>query len=367
MSKDVDAMFMQRVRLSECLRRLVEAEHAIAFTRQDLSELCSEIGDPPIVSNLEAFTPELDLEWEAPTPLPVAKEKPVVSRIGASVLPMDGNGVQAVGRPSVVETLGSPEPSRQFSPAGQPSVKQLQLMGLPSDETERNAVLRRRARKFRISEEAVFKCYQEFCNADRDGSGFVDVFELRSLLEATCCRKLSDQEFEKIMLTCDRDGDRRLHFEEFLQAYCTTPMIKTQVDIANLGQDLRAAVEEDRMTPAERVRTRGIPKHLVIEYLREEMSEAEACIGLPSAVLLFVLFVLSYLSHFPVERLHANDRAITYDIYERATFGFSGAVPFESGRMGNKDIEDVNNIEDFWSWLNLGLVPLFFPEGKIKK
>merc|ERR1719230_1100431 len=30
--------------------------------------------------------------------------------------------------------------------------------------------------------------------------------------------------------------------------------------------------------------------------------------------------------------------------------------------MGHKDIEDVNNIPDFWSWFSIGLVPLLFVE-----
>ncbi|CAK0850362.1 unnamed protein product, partial [Prorocentrum cordatum] len=47
---------------------------------------------------------------------------------------------------------------------------------------------------------------------------------------------------------------------------------------------------------------------------------------------------------------------------ENANFAFTGSFPFEHGRMGFKNIHDVNSVGDFWSWLNLGLLPLFFPE-----
>merc|ERR1712129_102199 len=91
--------------------------------------------------------------------------------------------------------------------------------------------------------------------------------------------------------------------------------------------------------------------------------EMSACLQLPAAVLLFVLFTLSVFFHFRIEELHAVDKAITFDIAENANFGYTGVLPFENGRMGHKGIDDVNGPADFWSWFSLGLVPLFWPEG----
>ena len=92
-------------------------------------------------------------------------------------------------------------------------------------------------------------------------------------------------------------------------------------------------------------------------------AEAGACLQLPITIAMFACFWLAVSSHSKVERLHAVDTAINWDIKENANFAYTGRVPYENGRMGNKNFEDVNTFADFWSWFDLGLVPLFWPQG----
>lgn len=101
----------------------------------------------------------------------------------------------------------------------------------------------------------------------------------------------------------------------------------------------------------------------VKEYLRNEIAESESCLQLPWAIGLFLMFLLSFRYHQCPEILHSIDNSMRFDIMENANFAFTGSIPFENGRMGHKSLPDVNSIADFWSWFNLGLVPLFFPEG----
>ena len=54
----------------------------------------------------------------------------------------------------------------------------------------------------------------------------------------------------------------------------------------------------------------------------------------------------------------------TGNIWQNSNFAMLGAVPFENGRMGMKDIEHVATISSFWSWFNIGLVPLLWPSGE---
>jgi hypothetical protein len=107
-----------------------------------------------------------------------------------------------------------------------------------------------------------------------------------------------------------------------------------------------------------------VPKKFIKKFLKKELEEAGACMALPIVFLMFTAFCLGTIgdtSHFKTEQLHSLDHAVSFDIEENANFAFVGSLPFENGRMGWKNIYDVNSIADFWSWLNLGLLPIFFP------
>ena len=59
---------------------------------------------------------------------------------------------------------------------------------------------------------------------------------------------------------------------------------------------------------------------------------------------MFFLFLMSVSLHFGVESAHAVDQSIVWDVLENANFAFSGSVPLETGRMGHKNLNDVNSI-----------------------
>lgn len=110
-----------------------------------------------------------------------------------------------------------------------------------------------------------------------------------------------------------------------------------------------------------------VPKKYIKQFLKKELQEAGACMALPIVILMFACFCLGTVgstSHFKTEQLHSQDYAISFDIEENANFAFAGSIPFEIGRMGWKNIYDVNSVADFWSWLNLGLLPIFFPAAR---
>ncbi|CAK0886579.1 unnamed protein product, partial [Prorocentrum cordatum] len=110
-----------------------------------------------------------------------------------------------------------------------------------------------------------------------------------------------------------------------------------------------------------------VPKKYIKQFLKKELQEAGACMALPIVILMFACFCLGTVgstSHFKTEQLHSQDYAISFDIEENANFAFAGSIPFEIGRIGWKNIYDVNSVADFWSWLNLGLLPIFFPAAR---
>eukprot|EP00931_Biecheleriopsis_adriatica_P024484 TRINITY_DN15242_c0_g2_i2.p1 TRINITY_DN15242_c0_g2~~TRINITY_DN15242_c0_g2_i2.p1 ORF type:complete len:992 (+),score=137.20 TRINITY_DN15242_c0_g2_i2:417-2978(+) len=112
-----------------------------------------------------------------------------------------------------------------------------------------------------------------------------------------------------------------------------------------------------------RARFTGIPIEDVQAYVNAEICEMRACLQLPLAVLLFVSFVLSVYFHEQSHIIHGQKQALVFDLEENAAFAFAEETPFEHGRMGHKNLYDVNTFADFWSWLNLGFVPRFWEDG----
>jgi len=100
----------------------------------------------------------------------------------------------------------------------------------------------------------------------------------------------------------------------------------------------------------------------VKRYVQTELEQAEACCALPYVMLLLAFFCAAAFSHLQPEVLHHVDRAFIWDLEENANFAFEGNTPFEDGRFGHKSIADVNSFADFWSWVNLGMLPLYFPD-----
>eukprot|EP00930_Biecheleria_cincta_P045279 TRINITY_DN31210_c0_g1_i1.p1 TRINITY_DN31210_c0_g1~~TRINITY_DN31210_c0_g1_i1.p1 ORF type:complete len:927 (-),score=178.82 TRINITY_DN31210_c0_g1_i1:78-2858(-) len=106
---------------------------------------------------------------------------------------------------------------------------------------------------------------------------------------------------------------------------------------------LRKPVEEE-----------GVAQSIYTKWIKEELQKEEACLELPFSIVFltcFALFALTYLSQHVVILV---EDSIETDIIENANFAFSE-------NFGHKNIYDVNNFADFWSWTRIGLLPLIFP------
>eukprot|EP00442_Polarella_glacialis_P017161 CAMPEP_0115155712 /NCGR_PEP_ID=MMETSP0227-20121206/68045_1 /TAXON_ID=89957 /ORGANISM="Polarella glacialis, Strain CCMP 1383" /LENGTH=848 /DNA_ID=CAMNT_0002566815 /DNA_START=80 /DNA_END=2626 /DNA_ORIENTATION=+ len=120
--------------------------------------------------------------------------------------------------------------------------------------------------------------------------------------------------------------------------------------------DTAVGKEADPLETEEVVKKHGVPQHIVMQYLKGELEGEAAVKSLPSALLLIVLFALMCLSHDRPSPIHSVEHAIDFDITENANFAFSAP-----GNMGHKNYQDVNNYADFWSWMQLGFVPIYMP------
>lgn len=225
-----------------------------------------------------------------------------------------------------------------------------------------NDIVKITAKKLGINDETLQKSREAFSAADEDHSGNVSVSELRNLLDKVLPEKISDEDFERQMCY-DENHDGLIEFHEFLgiltscQAYKSAHMDEM---VASMGAETRREMQFERLSPQQKLKVEGVPTAQVIGYLESEIAQMNACLQLPLAVMIFVCFALSVLLHEKIDMLHAVDKAITWDIEENANFAFSGNVPFENGRMGHKNIFDVNTHADFWSWFDMGLVSLFW-------
>lgn len=120
--------------------------------------------------------------------------------------------------------------------------------------------------------------------------------------------------------------------------------------------------ESMKVEPEEIVEKLGVPEHVVIGHIEEEMAEEEAVKSLPSALVLVLLYTLMNLGHDNQASIHSVEEAIRYDISRNARFAYSDGL---GGRyMGFKTYQDVNTYYDFWSWMNLGLTKVFYIQDR---
>jgi len=101
-------------------------------------------------------------------------------------------------------------------------------------------------------------------------------------------------------------------------------------------------------------RDHGVPSKILVEYLKSEIAEAEACRTLPFTMLLVISYALMAIAHDDAPNVRSVQDSLREDIIENANFAFTG--PY----MGHKNMEDVNSHADFWSWLMHGMLPLIF-------
>lgn len=219
----------------------------------------------------------------------------------------------------------------------------------------------------RMSAKEKAKCKNIFNSIDKDGSGTVSAVELKKMLELSDIPVKRDtfEELKRKMQLADDNADGRLNFQEFCKAFCFNKAQNEMDKKSAMSQLQKDALQsqEETMPTEQYVRIYGVQYAAVTRYLRKELDETSACLQLPQAFAIFICFFLSVTWHFDYARLHGVDQAITWDIRENANFAFSGILPFENGRMGHKNIDDVNTIADFWSWMSIGLTPVFWPQS----
>eukprot|EP00931_Biecheleriopsis_adriatica_P041281 TRINITY_DN23616_c0_g2_i2.p1 TRINITY_DN23616_c0_g2~~TRINITY_DN23616_c0_g2_i2.p1 ORF type:complete len:1013 (+),score=161.72 TRINITY_DN23616_c0_g2_i2:45-3083(+) len=216
-----------------------------------------------------------------------------------------------------------------------------------------------------LTDEEVARAMDVFHMVDTDKDESVDVNEFFTFLNAIAHTSLTDEDREQIEQTFLAIGSESLDFPQFLEAYCNSGSHKNR-NVENMLKQLvqSTAIGADPSTrEAElRVRFAGVPVRYIHQYIDDELQEMSACLKLPSVVLMFVAFILAVNFHERTEVINGQEEALIFDLEENAVFAFAEPIPFDSPRMGHKNLYDVNTFADFWSWLNLGLVPLLWEE-----
>jgi len=226
--------------------------------------------------------------------------------------------------------------------------------------------LKKSKTRVRISQDIVQvgemqRCSEAFKRYDKNGSGYIGVLELKGLLEELHGREVDDREFTKIMRDHDANRDGRMDFSEFMVFYSYSDAQKKEYFETQMAKSLRSEYQGDANVK-QSVRIDGIPMKALKQYLEKEIDETSSCIQFIWAAAKFFFFALSVQLHFRFDQVYAIEQAISWDVEENANFAFSGVVPSENGRMGHSSFHDVNSIADFWSWFQMGLVPVFWPQ-----
>jgi len=293
-------------RLAECLRRVSDAEEALVSAREFLSDLCTETDNTSFDRQCTS-TNGTNSDAQLEVKLDVRTEENAVS---ASCPPYAESGI----RNAFNQVVTGPSP-------------------------------------------------------------YAAIDDLDMLLESVYGRRPTAQERDNCMSELSTNKEDFINCDEFVRAFMSAQKmhmapgpiapefaVVTQESMPDAG-DTAELVEKLPTDVFTVVNTTGVSKSSVTQFLRKEMREAAACLQLPSALMLFVGFWFSVTLHLGTEQLHALDTAVIWDITENANFAFSGIVPFDNGRMGHKSVYDVNSFADFWSWMDMGMVPLFWPEG----
>jgi EF-hand domain pair len=83
---------------------------------------------------------------------------------------------------------------------------------------------------FRIDSTNIFKLF------DRDGSGTIDIQEMRAVLNELG-KKVDNKELEKLMNDLDNDGSGEIDFEEFLKGMERLDQLTAAPDVFQTGDD----------------------------------------------------------------------------------------------------------------------------------
>lgn len=126
---------------------------------------------------------------------------------------------------------------------------------------------------------------------------------------------------------------------------------------ANLAKDRAVAraftilESQNEPTLEEIVRADGVSQDVYLDYIKNQLSDEEACLELGPTLLLLVSFCALALLRLKQHRIFAVEETIEFDIMENANFAWAHY-------FGHKGLYDVNAVADFWSWFRLGFIPL---------
>lgn len=191
---------------------------------------------------------------------------------------------------------------------------------------------------------------------DRDQTGQLDSVEAQNLL-SKFLEGISQIDLGAIFAKYDKNQDNSIDFEEFVNI---VQDISDEQGIAIGTLLLRANLIDDGDQADEKTK---FPKALIIRFLKKEIEQMDACLQLIPTLLLFIVFLTSFILHESPSVVHMQQKSIHFDLNENANFAFGGAAPFDSGRMGHKSLFDLNSMTDFWSWMSMGFCPLIFHDS----
>merc|ERR1712216_80848 len=217
-----------------------------------------------------------------------------------------------------------------------------------------------------ISEAIVHNLWNSFNGFEKNTSGAINAKMVPTLFQKMHVN-LPDNELKMLAADLGKDTGQptcTLQFKEILYVFSKCHGAQGQlldVKMEHLAAQAREQMDRARQTTMERAAL-GVPRKWIVRYIRGELKEEESCEQLPWAAALLILFITVSLLHLRSDMVVTIQKSIEFDMMENANFAFEGAVPFENGRMGHKTFYDVNSIGDFWSFVNLGLLPLVYPE-----
>ena len=81
-----------------------------------------------------------------------------------------------------------------------------------------------------------FDCYHIFKLFDRDGSGTIDIQEMRAVLNELG-KKVDNKELERLMNDLDNDGSGEIDFEEFLKGMERLDQLTAAPDVFQTSDD----------------------------------------------------------------------------------------------------------------------------------
>lgn len=109
-----------------------------------------------------------------------------------------------------------------------------------------------------------------------------------------------------------------------------------------------------RISAKEVVKRHGVPLGELQNYVGSQIKEAESFGSLPFTLLFVAAHACMIVLHDNAVNIRAVEESIAFDIFDNANFAW------DNDNMGHKNMNSVNSFADFWSWANLGLLPLLF-------